>query len=109
MLIRTVKYTSTVQKKQRAGLKSYRSIPVNTVHFKMPLDVEVFSPGDRYTVVHKPGEVLFRRADIDTRRSSAFRPDRRVYVTCNINEAELFHGDYELEVVDTDTVKLIRL
>ncbi len=87
--------------------KTYRT-SINNIKVYIPLSINIFKVGDVYNVNKTIEGFIIKRSGIDSKRHVKFAKNRTIILdgSMDCNEHE---GEYEIEVLDEDTLKLIKI
>lgn len=87
--------------------KAYNSFN-RAIKLYIPLNINLFKIDDTITILRTVEGFIVKKSGIDSKQHTKFGKNRTIILDRSV-DYENSHGEYEYEILDEDTLKLIKL
>ncbi len=107
MTLKTI-YRNLTSTKTQIGKATYKGAN-NSILIKVPEDINIFNNKDLLVVNRIIEGFIIRKLSLtDTKKPITFTTKRTIILDTSV-DCDNNHGEYDYEIIDTDTLKLIRI
>lgn len=87
--------------------KAYKAAS-NSITVRIPNIIDLFKPKDTLVVSRILEGFIIRKSTLDDRKTVTFNKNKKVTLDISV-DCDNNHGEYNYEIIDSETLKLIRI